>query len=353
MALFLDNGYLNFEHLMKYKSAFTFVTGARGIGKTFGALEYVCEHEIPFLYLRRKGKQADYVANPELSPFSAVEEKTCLQTRCEPVDMGVYAIYMDKSPSGRDTNGKKPVGIVTALSTFSNVRGINADWIDFIFYDEFIAETHEKRMKGEAEALWNLYETLNRNRELEGRPPIKLVACSNENTYFNPYFASIGILNEVGTMVEKGDYIKTIPDKELTIVLLQNSPISEKKKQTALYKLTKESVSFQKMALQNEFNIDTSDVQPLNKSMYVPFIKCGEIYINLLRTERNGINFYVSTKCMGTCKYEYNTLKEIKRAFSTSFHVCKACAGIETLYEDIKSKAIAEYYDSEVRKASL
>lgn len=350
MSLFLDNGYLNFEHVYKYKSAFTFITGARGIGKTYGALEYLCNNHIPFLYLRRRGKQADFINNHELSPFSAVEKNTQLEIHTDTIDQGVYAIYMSRKPDGTEWDDSTPFGMVTALTTFANVRGINADWIDFILYDEFIPEKHEQHITGEAEALWNLYETLNRNRELEGRPPIKMVCLSNANTYFNPYFASINCLNDVGTMIEKGDFIKTIPEKELTLVLLQNSPISEKKKKTALYKLTQESVSFQAMALQNSFNIDTKDVRPLDKSQFIPFIKCGELYINVIRNpDTLGCDYYVSTKSMGTAKEEYNTIKEVKRAMGKSLHVLRACGGIDTIYEDIKAKAIADYYYTEIK----
>jgi hypothetical protein len=45
--LYLDNGYVNMDYLMDLPYPFIIVCGARGTGKTYGALKKVKEENIP------------------------------------------------------------------------------------------------------------------------------------------------------------------------------------------------------------------------------------------------------------------------------------------------------------------
>ena len=67
-----------------------------------------------------------------------------------------------------------------ALSTFGNLRGVDFSDVDMIFFDEFVPQKNARPIKAEAEAFFNLYETVNRNRELDGRPPVRVLMLSNE-----------------------------------------------------------------------------------------------------------------------------------------------------------------------------
>ena len=70
--LFLENGYVDMARIIEQKYPFILMTGARGTGKTYGALKYVIEHKMKFIYMRRTKLQADVISSPEMSPFAPV-----------------------------------------------------------------------------------------------------------------------------------------------------------------------------------------------------------------------------------------------------------------------------------------
>ena len=49
--LFLENGYVDMARIIEQKYPFILMTGARGTGKTYGALKYVIEHKMKFIYM--------------------------------------------------------------------------------------------------------------------------------------------------------------------------------------------------------------------------------------------------------------------------------------------------------------
>lgn len=68
------------------------------------------------------------------------------------------------------------------------------------------------------------------------------------------------------------------PNRALSVYMLMNSPVSRKKAETALYKLT-EGNRFQDMALRNIFAIDLSAVRSGNLKEYKPVVRVGELVI--------------------------------------------------------------------------
>ena len=69
MSVYLDNGYLDFGKILSYNVAFNFLVGGRGIGKTYGALKYVVDNNIPFVFMRRTQTQLDVLMKDEYQPF--------------------------------------------------------------------------------------------------------------------------------------------------------------------------------------------------------------------------------------------------------------------------------------------
>ena len=51
--IYTKDGWVNWEYIVNQKSAFCMVVGARGVGKTYGLMRYLIEHNRPFIYLRR------------------------------------------------------------------------------------------------------------------------------------------------------------------------------------------------------------------------------------------------------------------------------------------------------------
>ena len=241
------------ENILKTKLPFIFIIGGRGTGKTFGALKYVLEHNIKFVFLRRTQTQVDLIAKQEFSPLKPVADYLHIDVVSVPLtkyNVGFYkAITNDEgklSPIG------ECLGYSMALSTVSNLRGFSSD-VQCILYDEFIPERHERPIKEEASALWNCYETLNRNRELDQKPPIQLVCMANSNDAGNAVFTDLKLISKVESMKLKGQSYSLDYNRGIGIFMPDNSRISRAKKETALYKLTAGS-DFEQMALANEFD---------------------------------------------------------------------------------------------------
>lgn len=267
--LYLNNGYLNVPYILHYNVPFIFVVGGRGTGKTYGALKYVLESETPFVYMRRTQSQADIISKPEFSPFKTVSRDTGIMVTSQPITKYNAAFYRAEQDGEKLIPAGAPIGYTMALSTVSNLRGFDASDVQIILYDEFIPEKHERPLKNEADALFNAYETINRNRELSGRPAVKLLALSNANTLENPIFQKLEIIDKVYKMQKTGQTVTINEARGYAVVMLSESPISAAKDQTALYKLTRGS-DFEQMAIANSYNIDFTRPAAIDLIQYAP-----------------------------------------------------------------------------------
>lgn len=270
---------------------FNFIVGARGTGKTYGSLKYVYEHKIPFLYMRRTQTQADIISKPDFSPYRAYNRDTGKNITIKPVTKYNAAFY---DLTGRDPESKDPfpdpIGWTAALSTISNVRGADISDAKIMIYDEFIPERHEKPIKKEGDAFFNSYETINRNRELSGDPPLQVLALANSNDLGNPIFLSLGIVRRAEKLRASGQEIYINHREGIGLFILSKTPISEMKQETALYKLTRGS-EFYDMAIENSFNEEKSKIASRPLTEYKPIVSVGEITI--YKHKSNG-GYYVS-----------------------------------------------------------
>lgn len=298
MKLYDDNGYLNFPAIRKLGLPFNFIVGGRGTGKTYGGLKDAHETGSRFIFMRRTEKILETIRTPELSPFKKINEDLGIRLGFAPAGRHVDGIYrMEENEDGRVLPAGPRIGYLLALSTISNVRGFDASDVDEILYDEFIKEEHERALKGEGKALLNAYETVNRNRELYGQKPVQLFCLSNSEELGNPIFIELGLVQRAERMQRKGveSYIDT--ERGVGLFMLQHSPISEKKGETALYKLSGDT-EFSRMALGNRFKeIDDQNIGSRPLVEYKPVVGIGEITIY---KHKAGSKFYVSEHRSGS-----------------------------------------------------
>lgn len=314
--LYLDSGYLNIEYILNNPAPFKFVVGGRGIGKTYGALDYVRKNNIPFMFLRRTQSQVDLINKPEFSPFKKInEDHGCgiIPNALTKYNIGYYE--SEENEDGKIIPIGPVLGYTAALSTFSNIRGFDASDVQIIIFDEFIPESHERPIKNEFSALMNCYETINRNRELQAKPPCKLLCLANANNIANPCFIGLNLIKKVTSMYEKGQEEYTDRKRGIALYILQQSPVSEKKRDTALYRLAHGS-AFAEMALENKFseNVQTN-IRPANLKEYVLVVGIGELFI--YRHKSNG-TYYCTTHKSGVAKCYADTPADVmrfKRAF--------------------------------------
>lgn len=308
-VVFLSSGYVNMRAVFELPFTFIWIVGGRGTGKTYGALEYLLESNTRFMLLRRTASQAQIVQNPAMTPIKSVVNDRGWKYIVAPVVKGIGGIYEYRNTDGKDELIYPAAGYIASLSTFANVRGFDASDIDAIFYDEFIKEEHEKGMKGEADALLNAYETMNRNRELQGRKPIKMVAASNSTDLANPYFVRLGLVTEFERMRQKGQMVRELPDRDTCIIDLQHSPISEQKRDTALYRMAR-NTEFASMALDNAFGVDLGQYKSKSLKEYKPLLAVGELVVYRHKSRQE---FYITPHRSGNPPYYGTSKQELTR----------------------------------------
>lgn len=316
---YLVDGWIDWGSLLPHLPPYTWMWGGRGIGKTYGCLEqFRLLQPKKFMLMRRTQPQIDMLWKPIFNPFTDLDRQRQIHT-CIVKD-GSVGIFYDgvMSDSGEIEPHGKPLGIAVAMSVMHNLRGIDMSDVDVIIYDEFIPEKHAKNtIRNEYEALLNVLETVGRNRELQGRPPLQFIGLTNSNQLGNPYFLGLGVIRVVQKMIDKRTEIWTDPDRGLMLVQVLNSPISEKKKETALYKLAGDS-AFTDMSLGNEYTADTCShpgTFPLQEVR--PLCVVGEVCIY---EHKSRPVYYVSSHVSGSpVRYgsDETSLRRFKRDFWT------------------------------------
>lgn len=278
MQIYNKDGYFEVENVLKTKLPFLLVCGGRGTGKTFSSLKFVIEHNIKFIFLRRTQSQVDLLNKQEFSPFTPIANYLGINIVSVPLSKYNVGFYKaEVSEEGKLSPVGPCLGYSMALSTISNLRGFSAEDVELMIFDEFIPERHERPIKEEASALFNAYETVNRNRELQGRDPLQLICLANSNDAGNPVFTELKLISKVELMKKKGQIYSLDYDRGIGIFMLDNSRISREKQDTALYKATRGS-EFEQMALFNEFEEFKTDlIKPMPIKEYKPLCSVGEI----------------------------------------------------------------------------
>ncbi len=280
--LYTSEGWLSWPALWPYFKQFPFcwMLGARGIGKTYGVLNYCREHEIKLLILRNSGSQIEMLRTAELMPYNQIN----IDSGCKiaPRKISKYITEFIDDP---EAEAPQTVAYATALSTFSNLRGISLQ-VDAILFDEFCPERSERKVRYAPETLMNMYESINRNREIKGGDPLPLICCSNAMDIANDYFAYLGLIEAAQKMAMTSQSVWKSKARRTIIIMPQNSPISAAKKETALYQMAGNS-AFSKMAIDNDFAYNDASfiaIRPLSE--YTPVITYEGIQIWRHKTRR-------------------------------------------------------------------
>ena len=201
MKLYQESGYVNMGAIFDLGLPFNFIVGGRGTGKTYTALKECVERNEVFFFLRRTQAQTDLVSKSEFSPFKKLNSDLGWNIKTAPISKN-NAAFFQADADGQVTGN--PIGYTGALSTMANIRGFDSSEVVRILYDEFIPELHEKPIKNEGAAFLNAYETINRNRELQGQKPVQVVCMANANTMSNALFLELGLVRVADKMLRDG-----------------------------------------------------------------------------------------------------------------------------------------------------
>ena len=321
MNFYLKSGYVDIGRIMNLPYPFIFILGGRGTGKTYGVCDWLLQHpEEKFIYLRRQQNEADAIANPDFSPFQPVIND---HADYKPITLdaipgvknikGVY--HAELTENGTLKADGDAIGYIGALATISGIRGFSGEHITVAVLDEFIPEKSARNnIKNEGDAFLNCYETINRNREIKGRPPLKFISLTNANKLASPIFVALGITDQVDRMSRQGKESCFLDDRGIALIKLRNSPISEKKKNTALYRAAA-SEDFRRMAIENDFDTTTYlYVHPEPLEEYRIVAQYEDLYIY---RHKALARYYVCRHCSGHPKRKYQaeefSQKRLKR----------------------------------------
>lgn len=341
LNLYTPDGWVNIPAVLDYQRErdlpFAFVYGGRGIGKTYGALLEARGRAVngqgKFMLVRRTQAQVDIIGKPELSPFKPIDVDTGCSTICRPVAKYVSGFYNEENHL---------IGYAAALSTFSNMRGFDASDVELIIFDEFIPERHERPIKNECDALLNLYETINRNRELSGRPPALMICLANANHLDNPIFTGLGLVNIAVKMGQKHRQQWSIPERGILLINIDNSPVSQAKSSTALYRLAR-GTKFSDMAIGNQFNSDTGSRYgriPINECKALLTVGRLTVY-----EHKTGEYFYICQHQSGTPAEEYaDNDTDLQRFKSRNIWLWREYMNRNIIFIDRESESLFDRY---------
>lgn len=248
--------------------------------------------------------QIDACKVQELSPFNAICNDLGIEVKSKSLSKYVAGFYAE------DDGDEKLIAVGLALSTFANVRGFDASGYNYMVFDEFIPEKHERPINHEGEAFLNVLETVNRNRELKDLQPVKVLMLSNANKLDSPILSAIGALTAVDKMIRGGREYGRFYDGDLEIYRYIDSPISGKKKNTALYRMA-QIKDFNDMALANSFGEEVyKNVQGKPIGEFTPLASTAGITV--YKHKNNGTYYIVE----GAKSTElFSSTPEQRRAF--------------------------------------
>ena len=289
--IYTSSGWVNWDYILDQEASFISVVGARGVGKTYGVMRKLIEEQKKFIYLRRLKSQLDQCGKLEGNPFKKLNED--MNKNIKPYSSGGIITFRD----GDKNSNIISVGV--ALSVVANIRGIDFSDIDYIVFDEFISSDGERPIRNEFSAFLNFYETVNRNRELEGKKPVKCIMLGNANTLINPYFSAWHFMKTAVKMIIGNQMVWRSADNSRMVILLLASPISKRKADTALYKNA--NSDFIQMALDNAFRTDETNIRSEPLTEYIHMVSIGEIGIYKHKSERK---YYVSSTQANTPYYD-------------------------------------------------
>ena len=247
---------------------FTFIVGGRGIGKTYSAEDYcITNYPGQFLYLRNTGIQLKESCSAFGNPFKrwAKDHNRDIAMKME----GEHAIIYEYDEDG----AKTLIGYGANLSTFENLRGVDLSDVDIVLFDEFI----ENRSLGfdQFDAFQHMYETVNRNRELLGEPPLIVLLLSNAQRLGNPILRGYNLIPIIEGMQANNQRSATVGNKRIELPF---SEVSEAKKNTALYQGAGDL--FKEQALNNNFSNDSfTGIKKVNLMEFEPVCSVDDIYI--------------------------------------------------------------------------
>lgn len=195
------------------------VWSRRGPGKTYSALRYPY-HKFKTLYMKRTNKDVkticeyagDIAFDP--SPWSPLNRDFGINVKPRLLKDGIGAFY-DADHEGNPVG--PVVNYVASLNAIKTIKGMDMSEAEWIIFDEFIPQAGEVVKKAEGEMLLDVYESVNRDRRLRGRPGLKLILFANAEEISTHITNALEVVDDMAEMQATGRNILYIEERGILL----------------------------------------------------------------------------------------------------------------------------------------
>lgn len=328
MNIYDKQGYLDTKHIEEIADrnniAFIIIIGKRQIGKTYGVLKLMLDEDKRFILLRGMKTELEMLERNVNSPFEKIHgyEGKILFEKNSDYTAEIIRQELTYNDEGESIINNITIGMGAALSSIGRIRGFNGDMYTDVVFDEAIPESHLLKVRHGGDAFLNMYTTVAGNRELEGRPPLRVWMLANSNNLDSEILDALEVTDIVERMSIKGEESRIIKDRGIMIILPDSKQIIDKRKKSALYKAIGGESKFAKMAYGNEFAYnDYTDVGTKPLQEFNDICQIGEVRIHL---HKNDKTLYVTSDYGSPCKRIYTDTDYGKNKFLRDYPEIKA-----------------------------
>ena len=245
-----DKIYYDYQRVLSYNALMTYIIGERGVGKSYGAKEFVADRFI------NKGKQFVYLRRYK------TELKEAMMKKGHPIFFEQIIYNEDGTKNKKYENHKltnkndtmyiddKLCGFAMPLSIANILKSSTYNNVDTIIFDEFIIDKGcYHYLQNEVEQLLDVIETVGRLRD------IRIIFLGNAISITNPYFTYFNL-----SLPYNSDIVVSKKDNKgnplIIVNYIKNLKYREVKKQSRFGQLI-DGTEYGKYAIDNEFLRDS------------------------------------------------------------------------------------------------
>lgn len=216
-----------FRDLRAYPDVWAIICNSnRGPGKTYSALRGCLLSGVRFGYIRRTIDEVELMcsgdkiaqklggdAEFDVNPYKQINEDYGVDVQAHLVNRKIGGFW-------KHVNGEAqgaPIGYILPLNAVKDVRALGLADVDVLIFDEFIPNVYDRVNRREGEQLMDLYETIARDREKRGRPPVLLLCFGNDTSLNNPLFDLFEIESIEAEMQLKDEEYRLLDERSILL----------------------------------------------------------------------------------------------------------------------------------------
>lgn len=280
LTLYTADGWLNIDAIAKLDAWLFVIVGARQVGKTYGTLKHFLSNDLYTLYLRRSREELEAVSSSEdLNPWVPLQ-KEGYNVDFRSISKNIWE-FGDVAKDAETVKIVNKRGVAMSMYYIAKMRGFNGSRFSDMVLDEFIPESVVRRLKNEGDTVLNLYTTVNGNRELEGKPPLRFWLLANAFNLSDPILEAYKLPEEFEKLERSGREWKLL-EGGVFICLPHSEKIVKRRAETAQNSYLRKRGAggkFLAMSLENSFSYNKSElIRSKSLKGWRPLAKLGDVY---------------------------------------------------------------------------